>query len=409
MPQEQHRQQHSVQLRGIGQRGVRVGGGMKVEQFRWTEACGWEPRHPQGAYLVAHLVLLFGATPVLKNQSQLQLLRQVYPQAHFLGCSTAGEIYGTQVSDGALVATAVQFEHTQVKSHAIQIEPGETSLQAGIRLAEAFPPAGLVHVFVLSDGLQVNGSDLVKGLLQQLPQEVTITGGLSGDDSRFHETWVMCDRKLDQRLVAAIGLYGNHLKVGYGSLGGWSPFGPKRIVTKSQGNVLYELDGRSALDLYKKYLGDYAKDLPATGLLFPLSLYDAAGDNSVVRTILAVDEAAQSLTFAGDVPEGSLVQLMQANFDRLVDGAIAAAQASLIPLSPQPPDLAILISCVGRKLVLKQRVEEEVEGVQEVMGESTTLTGFYSYGEIAPNIQGNFCELHNQTMTITTFRESRPL
>ena len=176
------------------------------------------------------------------------------------------------------------------------------------------------------------------------------------------------------------------------------------MVTKSKGNVLYELDSMSALELYKKYLGEYALDLPATGLLFPLSLYNEAGDHAVVRTILAVDEAEQNLTFAGDIPEGSVVQLMQANFDRLVDGAIAAAENSLNNIAGSP-DLAILISCVGRKLVLKQRIEEEVEGVQEMLGQTTTLTGFYSYGEIAPETFGDRCELHNQTMTITTFQE----
>jgi hypothetical protein len=194
-------------------------------------------------------------------------------------------------------------------------------------------------------------------------------------------------------------------QVGYGSIGGWVPFGPKRLITKSQGNVLYELDGQSALELYQKYLGNYASGLPATGLLFPLDLHSANGDRSVVRTILAVDEIEQSLTFAGDVPEGSIVQLMQANRDRLVDGAIAAAQTSRVSNPDTAPDLAILISCVGRKLVLKQRVEEEVEGIREVMGDSTILTGFYSYGEIGPAELGESCQLHNQTMTITTFLE----
>ena len=238
-----------------------------------------------------------------------------------------------------------------------------------------------------------------------LPDTVTLTGGLSADGNRFRETLVLSGETIDRGLVAAVGLHSNRLTVGYASWGGWVPFGPKRLITKSQGNVLYELDGQSALDLYKKYLGDYASGLPATGLLFPLHLHNISGDRAVVRTILAVDEIEQNLTFAGDVPEGSIVQLMQANCDRLVDGAIAAAQTSLAAHPSAAPDLAVLISCVGRKLVLKQRIEEEVEGIREVMGESTILTGFYSYGEIAPAELGESCQLHNQTMTITTFSE----
>jgi hypothetical protein len=261
-------------------------------------------------------------------------------------------------------------------------------------------------LFLLSEGLTVNGSDLIRGLKSQLPEAVTLTGGLAGDGTKFQETLVLWNDRIDCNLIAAVGFYGDRLQVGYGSLGGWKTFGPKRVITKSQGNVLYELDGQSALELYKKYLGDHAAGLPATGLLFPLSLQADDGDRSVVRTILAVDEVAQSLTFAGDVPEGNIVQLMQANLDRLVDGAIDAAQASLEATPSDEPELAILISCVGRKLVLKQRVEEEIEGVREVIGHRAALTGFYSYGEIAPAEFGQSCQLHNQTMTITTLMES---
>ncbi len=205
--------------------------------------------------------------------------------------------------------------------------------------------------------------------------------------------------------IAVLGFYGTRLKVGYGSLGGWDPFGPERLITRSRGNVLYELDGQSALALYKEYLGEHAADLPASGLLFPLRLRSPDGESGVVRTILAINEDEQSMTFAGDVPEGVYARLMTANFEHLVDGAIGAAQTSYEAMGSSSPDLAILISCVGRKLVLKQRTEEEVEGVRDILGDHTVLTGFYSYGEICPAAPEANCELHNQTMTITTFSE----
>jgi hypothetical protein len=245
----------------------------------------------------------------------------------------------------------------------------------------------------------------VRGLTHHLPAGVTVTGGLSADGDRFQETFVFYDGQPQRDAVAAIGLYGHHLKVGYGSLGGWDPFGPERLITHSRGNILYELDGRSALALYKQYLGDYASGLPATGLLFPLSLRAEEGESGVVRTILGIDEEAQSLIFAGDVPEGTYARLMKANFDRLIDGAVGAARTTYEAIGSAEPDLALLISCVGRKLVLKQRVEEEVEGVREVLGSRPVFTGFYSYGEISPFTPSARCELHNQTMTITTFAE----
>jgi hypothetical protein len=260
-------------------------------------------------------------------------------------------------------------------------------------------------VLILSDGLNVNGSELVKGLASGMPPHVTVTGGLSGDGERFQETYVLWDGAPARNTVAALGFYGDGLRVGYGSLGGWDAFGPERLITRSRGNVLFELDGKSALELYKQYLGEHAQGLPATGLLFPLCLRTQQEQTGVVRTILAVDEREQSLTFAGDVPEGAFARLMKANFDRLIDGAVGAARAGAEALGASSPDLAILISCVGRKMVLKQRIEEEVEGVREVVGSKTVLCGFYSYGEISPFTPNAKCELHNQTMTITTFSE----
>ncbi|HEX5716174.1 MAG TPA: FIST N-terminal domain-containing protein [Thermoanaerobaculia bacterium] len=377
---------------------------MDLEQSRWTPAGGWEPR-PPGKLRDVQLALVFGGPEALKESSLLAAVAAAYPDAYLLGCSTAGDIFGTQVSDDSLVVTAVRFERTRVLGRSTRIDGPEDSQAAGERLAQSLAGEGLVHVFVLSDGLHVNGSKLVEGLARNLPPDVTVTGGLSGDGPRFQETLVLGGGILEPRAIAAVGFYGRGLRVGYASLGGWDPFGPERLITRSEGNVLFELDGRSALDLYKTYLGPHARELPASGLLFPLSLRAEEGCTPVVRTILAVDEEQSSMTFAGDVPAGSYARFMKANFDRLIDGAVGAARTSYEAVGSTAPDLALLVSCVGRKLVLKQRVEEEVEGVREVLGERTVLAGFYSYGEISPFTPDARCELHNQTMTITTLTE----
>jgi hypothetical protein len=387
---------------------------MRIEQRKWTAESGWTPKPAQTTLAEAQLVLVFGATVALKQPGLIEEIKKMYPAARLLGCSTAGEICGAQVSDDSVVATAVNFEFTQIRGIRVDLNEVADSFQAGKRLAQALPPSvtesgqteKLVHILVLSDGLNVNGSELVRGLTKHLPEGITVTGGLAGDGARFGETLVFWDSVPRKGAIAVLGLYGRRLKVGFGSLGGWDSFGPERLITRSKGNVLYEMDGRSALSLYKKYLGEHAKDLPAAGLLFPLSLRTKAGETPVVRTILAIDETEQSMTFAGDVPEGAYARLMKANFDRLIDGATGAAKTSYQAIGSVTPDLAILISCVGRKLVLKQRIEEEVEGVRDVLGNRTVLAGFYSYGEISPFIPGAKCELHNQTMTITTFSEA---
>ena len=378
---------------------------MQIEQTRWSQTQGWNPEHPGRLGKAAQLVLLFGSPACLRKTEWQIDIRGAYPEAHWLGCSTAGEIFGTEVTDETLVATAIAFEGTRLHGASLMLDEVSDSYQAGERLAGSLPHESLVHVLVISDGQNVNGSALVAGLTQNLPAGVTLTGGLAGDADRFQETLVLWDGPPTPNAIAVLGLYGNRIKVGFGSLGGWDAFGPERLITRSDGNILYELDGQPALALYKKYLGEHAKDLPASGLLFPLSLRTSGGE-SVVRTILGINEAEHSLTFAGDLPQGGRARLMKANFDRLIDGAVGAAQTSYEAIGKQSPELALLISCVGRKLVLKQRIEEEVEGVRDILGQESVLAGFYSYGEISPFNPSAKCELHNQTMTITTLSES---
>ena len=354
----------------------------------------------------AQLALVFSTTAMLREECTWEELRATFPHARIVACSTAGEIAGTTVYDDSIVCTGIRFEHSRVEVATVHLDEAPDSQALGALLGSRLPRTDLAHVFVLSEGLNVNGSSLVAGLVAQLPASVAVTGGLSADGSNFQCTAVCVDGPHPSRQVVAIGFYGSRLQIGYGCLGGWDSFGPERRITRAEGNVLYELDGEPALDLYKRYLGEHAANLPASGLLFPLTVRRGYDDEMpVVRTILSVDENTRSLTFAGDVPHGYRARLMRANFERLVDGASEAAKVTQQWISASTPELAILVSCVGRKLVLKQRIEEEVEAVRDVLGNDTVLTGFYSYGEISPFTPSARCELHNQTMTITTLSE----
>jgi hypothetical protein len=354
----------------------------------------------------ADLVMAFGPPELVEREELLSDLRREYPGAVLCAVSTAGEICDSGVLDQALVATAVRFDRTRVLARCIRLADHACSYEAGLALAASLPPEGLAHVLVFADGLAINGTRLAAGLSERLPAGIAATGGLAGDGDRFARTLVALDGAPEPGNVVAVALYGDRLAVGFGSVGGWDPFGPERRVTRSVDNVLYELDGVSALGVYRRYLGDHARQLPSSALLFPLSVRPERGGVPVVRTVLSVDESEESMTFAGDIPEGSLARLMRANFDRLIDGAASAAEASHRRIGSFRPELALLISCVGRKLVLKQRVDEEVEGVRGVLGDGPVLAGFYSYGEISPLIEGEACQLHNQTMTVTLLAES---
>lgn len=376
---------------------------MRVTQAQWTAAGGWTGL--DAIDTGSQLVLVFGAGDALAWPGVLGALRARTPRAVVAGCSTSGEIAGTRVFDHSIVATAATFASTRVRTTSTPIEGDADSFVAGHRLASSLQGPDLTHVLVFSDGLAVNGSQLAAGLAGTLGADVQVTGGLAGDGTAFARTFVIADGLVSSGMATAVGLYGSQLHVGCASLGGWEPFGPERLVTRARGNVLYELDGQSALTLYRKYLGPHAAGLPASALLFPLAVREP-GREAVVRTVLSVDDDAQSMTFAGDVAEGAHARLMKSNVDRLIDGATGAARQCAAGGGDTAAELALLISCVGRKLVLKQRTEEEVEAVRAVVGPGATLTGFYSYGELSPFAAGGRCRLHNQTMTITTLSEA---
>ncbi len=355
------------------------------------------------------LVLVFAAPQFYADWTPFETLAATFPQSIMLGCSTSGEIAGKQVHDSSVSVAVAKFEHTQLQCVATGIADAADAFSAGARLAAQLEAGGLRSVFLLSDGMCVNGTALVDGLAQHLPPNVLITGGLAGDGSRFQETWVLDRHKPTKNRVCAVGFYGDRLQLGHGCDGGWQDFGPERCITRAAGNVLYELDGKPALELYKNYLGKRADGLPGTALLFPLAVRskDVASDK-LVRTILATDEAQQSLTFAGDVPQGGIARLMRANADQLID---SAARAALQALSGRSIDdnaaaLIVSVSCVGRRLVLGERTEEEVEAVLDSAPQSAVHVGFYSYGEIAPAGPGGVGVLHNQTMTITVLGEA---
>lgn len=240
---------------------------------------------------------------------------------------------------------------------------------------------------------------------------MTISGGLAADGGQFRQTSTLGPDGIATDRIVAVGLYGNRIALSYGSFAGWEPFGPARKVTRCVDNVLFELDGVRALDIYKSYLGDYARDLPGSGLLFPFEMLGPGREQSkVFRTILGIDEAAGSLTLAGDIDPQGYLKLMHSSTDTLICGAETAAQLasdSARDSDTDAPRLALLVSCVGRKLVMGDRVDEEVEAVAGILGSRTTVCGFYSNGEIAGSGNGSDCRLHNQTMTITWLTESR--
>lgn len=361
-------------------------------------------QHDLESFENAQLVLLFGNRDYIRDQAVMSNIRQSYPNAEIVGCTTSGEVIETKIYDDSLCLTAIEFSHSCISVESASLDNASTK-EVAEHLASKLSQDGLKYVMVLANGHEINGTDLVNGLQASLPENILITGGLAGDGINFNETVVWHNDAIELGQIVLVGFYGNKLSLGHGCIGGWDAFGPDRTITKSESNVLYELDNVPALELYKKYLGPHADELPASALLFPLVL--KIDDKRMTRTILNINEEDGSMIFAGDVPEGAVVQLMRANTSKLIDGAEIAAEHALSNISPNHANgLALLISCVGRRIVLANYCEEELAVVEDTLGENWAYTGFYSYGELSPMVNSNICALHNQTMTITTICET---
>ncbi len=363
--------------------------------------------HPQSDkfnFEESQLVLCFASKEILGTKDIYGKIKKKFPSSQIALCSTAGEIFQDTVEDNTLVASALFFDKAAIQTAAVNINDFANSYDAATALIKKISPQNLNYILVLSDGSMVNGSDLVKGLNDAAGNKILITGGLAGDGPNFVSTLVGLNSQPSEGNIIAIGFYGDQLIVTHGSQGGWDTFGPERVVTRSAGNILYEIDHKNALGTYEKYLGPDADQLPGSALLFPLSVIIPGINQPVTRTILSIDRNKNSMTFAGDIPEGSKVRFMKANFDKLSAAASNAAQ-NTIAKNKIRPSFSLLVSCVGRKLILGTRIDEEVEAVKETLGNQTAISGFYSYGEISPFSEGGDCQLHNQTMTITSFYE----
>jgi len=377
---------------------------MDLFTFQYTQDDGWSVDEFPAVDSEQTLLLVFGGSSFLQDDAVVRGLLQHYPTSYAIGCSTSGEIFNGKISDNSLSVAVLRFQQTQMKFVCSNVEDDSQTEAIAHRLATDLATDKLAAVLIFNDGLHINGSALMRGLHSVFGKNIPVTGGMAGDGEVFEHTWVLCNGQLKENHIVMLGIYGDAVCFQYGSKGGWDIFGPERKITRAENNTLYELDGKSALSLYKNYLGELAEGLPATGVMFPLLVYNEQ-QQDVVRTIIGINEADDSLTLAGDIPEGASSKLMHANADHLINGASeAAGEIKFDCCYNKDQTLAIAISCFGRRKVLKDRTEEEVEAVRDVLSKDIKIVGFYSYGEFSP-LSSGVCDLHNQTMAITLISE----
>jgi len=373
---------------------------MKVSQYIWKEG-QWElkgenlAKNPQ-------LCLLFGTREEIEEGDYYNKLRSKYSNTEIVTCSTAGNIIGEELIDEVIIANCIELEHTRIETHLVPFS-GDSGKSLGTKVGELINKEDLAYVLVLSTN-KLNAGRFLTGVNEVIGGSAPVSGGVAGDNFKFEKTIVGLNETVEENSIVVVSFHGSRLHTYHSSRGGWDTFGPKRKVTKCDGNVLYEVDEKPVLDLYKEYLGEKSKELPGSALHFPLAIIDPVTKEYIVRGVQDIDEEKNALILFGDIPDGACIHLMRANFDRVIEGASsAAAESQKAELGE--PDLSILISCVARRLVLDQLTEEELSEAKNALGDKTKICGFYSYSELSPIVGDNACHLHNQTMTITNFYE----
>lgn len=355
----------------------------------------------------SQIIFIFSSNDILENSFIIEALRKEMPQARLMGCSTSGEI-GNSIEDNSVTLLGLHFDKTRYEFTSVPLTHMEQSYDVGNAVAKNLLKDDLKAIFLLAPGVNINGSEITKGMKDALPGNVSVSGGMAGDGLMFEKTYVLLDDHVSDTQAVALGLYGEHIHVKCASNGGWKPFGPLRRVTKADKNILCELDGKPALALYKEYLGDKTAGLPTSGLFYPMAImqgWDQGKDQSgLIRTVYGIDEKTNCIVLGGNVETGSILSLMYAGTPELAEGARMAAEKALEGQAPNTDSAAICVSCVGRRLVMGGDTEEELDAVRACL-KDVPIAGFYSNGEICHQEGTNQPEFFNQTMTITYIAE----
>ncbi len=376
---------------------------MDIFQTYYTVSKGWRDPLPH-LDSPQTLVLVFGHANYLTISEPFKDILARYPNSVIAGCSTPAGILGDRVARKRLVISVTQFFDTRLQGVAIEKKESETSLELGSQVASLLKEDSLVGILTFADSTVINGSQYLQGIEQIVDNDIVITGGLSANSGGTSKNWVLKAGRAQEKVTCAIGFYGSSVNFLSSKGSGWKPFGIKRIITKSKQETIYELDGKPALRLYKNYLGKAADGLPQTGLLYPLAILSEKPEDNIVRSIMGIDEATQSISFAGDIPQGASTQLMYSTLENLIEGAEEAVDSLSTIHTHSEGVLSIVASCIGRLLVLGSDVEIEVDSVLKRLPYGTQQIGFYSAGEFATLGKGA-CALHNETLTLTVIYE----
>ncbi len=340
------------------------------------------------------------------QESDFNKIQSLFPTSDLVGFSTSGHYISNEIEDDNIVYAALKFESSSVKVQTYNISDFSNSGELGEGIAKNIEELSKVKgIGIISDGGQVNGTELMTGLSMNLDNKIPIFGGMAGDQARFEATMTGLNEMPSHGNVIVISFIGEKLNISTAHDDGWSSMGMEFTITSSEGNILNTADNKNIYDMLHELLEPENEDeFNRNTLFYPFSLTTDDGV-SVIRTPIKVNHKEKTLVYAGDMPQGAKITLMKSNTMDLLDSAMHATTAT--KNEDKLESFLFAISCVGRRVVLGDMASEEYEEISNIYDKAKIL-GFYSYGEFTRSAgDDSYCKMHNQTFTLASISEGK--
>ncbi|MBX2864116.1 MAG: FIST C-terminal domain-containing protein [Leptolyngbyaceae cyanobacterium MAG.088] len=375
-----------------------------TETVSYDLATGWSKPFPD-LDSENTLVVVFAAHEYCNAPQPLEDLCNAFPKSKIIGCSTPVVVCDGALLEGTISVGVIRFKHTQIRLSYASVKSFEESRSAGQHLGKHLADVDLKGVLIFSDGVTTEATDLVQGLQEMLPPNVTITGGLASGHT-LDDTWMLCGGELKRFHACAVGFIGTTVELTRATGGGWRLIGKECKATRTSGRTLFELDGEPATDVYQRQVGsDVGFGLRESPTRYPLTIRLPRLEMQIVRDVNSLDEASGAIELAGDIPEGVIVQVMTTTEDEILDGVDEAIERMRSKtILPQNNALAVCVSCAGRRTVLLSKTSKEAALTYDGLGHGIHQIGMYAFGEISTTSSGP-AQVHNETITIGLIRE----
>ena len=375
---------------------------MQVKTFRTSSVKGfrhaWDQNNadgfqPDAAIIFASVELDISEIIAFVGQTGVKVF----------GCSSCGEFLydanGKEISDGGLVCSMLKLKQG---SFDLKLFSGKEKSSyklgttAGQWAASAFKDPAIL---VVASGLNIDGEQMVRGIQEMTGQDITMYGGLAGDDAHFRETVVFSENSAEANGALLLVFDKSVYDLNGIATSGWVSIGADKIITRAEGNIVYTIDHEPALDVYKQYLNVNDEDLPEIGVEYPLLVRKNESD-FILRAVLNVDREKKALIFAGTVPVGAVVTFSSSPGFEILEYTRKKVN-EFYDSSPET-DLLVLFSCMARHNALGPTIADEIE--EAWIKWQKPLIGFFTYGEIGNNYKSS-CDFYNQTYTLVSIKQ----